>query len=82
MGHYLDGEDNKVFVKMYKGRAIGLSFPTDGNRHYDAWAQRKYPIIVDGKESELIINTYEDGVLISIEIDLPENIIKLDTSIS
>lgn len=81
MSHYLDGEAGQVFVKMYAGRAVGMSFPTDGNKHYDAWASRKYPVLIDGKECEITIHTYETGELISIEVNLPESITSLGSKL-
>lgn len=81
MGHYLDGEAGRIFVKMYRGRAIGMSFPTDGDRHYDTWITRKYPVTVDGKETEINIITYEDGTLVSIDLALPKSIEDMETSI-
>ena len=34
---YLDGEKGRISLQMYKNRAFGISFPTDGNRHYHDW---------------------------------------------
>ena len=75
MGHYLDGEDGKVFVQMYKGSAVGMSFPTDGNKHYDPWITRFDAFGVK-------VLTYEDGSLISIEVKLSEDVVDLETSVS
>ena len=75
LGHYLDGEEGKVFVKMYAGEAIGLSFPTDGNNHNETWTT----VYDDG---EIKINKHmSNGELISIEIDLHPDITRLETSI-
>jgi hypothetical protein len=74
MGHYLDGEDGKVYVKMYAGRAMGISFPTDGNNHYEPWI-KAYD---DGR---ITINKHPDGELISIEINLPPDIVSMETNV-
>lgn len=72
MSHYLDGKEHTVNVKMYAGRAIGVSFPTDGNKHHEPWVQRF-------KGFGVTVWTYEDGELISVEVDLPEDVVHLST---
>jgi hypothetical protein len=71
---YLSGDDHYVNVRMFSGRVVGMSFPMDGNKHNDSWAQRTYPVMIAGMERTVTINTYDDGSLISIEVDLPESV--------
>lgn len=77
MSHYLDGREDSITVEMYRGKVIGLSFPMDGNKHNDPWHHTSFPVVISGKKVSITINTYEDGDLISIEIPLPESIIRL-----
>lgn len=76
MGHYLDGAKGKVFFHMYKGRAFGVSLPTDGNKHYEEWHSIDLPL-----NPPIHIKHYKNGDVITIEVDLPEDIIDAEISI-
>ena len=72
---YLDGQEKYVVVQMYRGRAVGMSFPMDGNKHNDEWVTRF-------KGYGVTVNTYADGTLINIEVDLPESVTNLATDVA
>lgn len=71
---YLDGREHRVSVQMYPGRAVGISFPTDGNKHYEEWVKRF-------EAYGVTVWTYEDGSLISVEVRLPEDVRGLSASV-
>jgi len=71
---WLDGRDHLVSVQMYRGKAVGISFPRDGNRHNEEWIIKQ-----DGR---VTVNTYADGTLISVEVDLTPEDTDLSTDIS
>jgi hypothetical protein len=77
---YLGSAKDTIGVQMYSGKAIGMGFPTDGNKHNDIWQQKEIPVLINGKKVIIMINTYEDGSLISIEVGLPSDVLHLTAS--
>lgn len=75
MGHFIDGEKGKVNVTMYPSKTIGISFPTDGNRHNEDWHT-----VFEQYGIRIFMHLGEKGPeLISIEVELSEAIKDLET---
>lgn len=75
---FYSGLKDTVNFQMYAGRTVGMSFPMDGNKHNDPWHSQSVEAKVNGQAVRIVINTYDDGSLISIEVeDLPFGVTRM-----